>query len=286
MGKIIITADSVADLWPEAAAHYGVHIISLHLNIGDADCLAYPEIHKETLYEHFERTGELPRTAAVSPGEYEEFFRSFTQAGDEVIHISMSAALSCCHQNALLAAETVENVSVVDSQNISVGTGMLALHAVRMADEGLARDEIVSRLEELRTRVTGGFIIDQLTYLYKGGRCSALSCMGANLLKLRPEIVVREGTMSVRKKYRGSYEKCLFAYIDDMFADLTGVDPAYLTVGHTLSDDDPLLAKAVDYMKAKGYFREIVVQEAGAAVACHCGPNTFGMFYVTPAPAK
>ena len=161
--------------------------------------------------------------------------------------------------------------------NLSGGSGLLTLLAAESELEAPA--ELCARLEEARARIDGSFIIETLDYLHSGGRCSALSLLGANALRLRPQIVVEDGTMHVGKKYRGNYKACVFRFIDDKLRDIEQYDPERMFITHTITDRQ-LLQEAKAYCQQRSYFRQIIEHPASAGIACHCGPNAFGLFFL------
>lgn len=277
MEKIILTADSTFDLSPAQAAALGIEVLPSYVRMGGGDLPDYPDIPMQTLFDYYAKSGSLPQTAAASPWDYTEFFRKYARSGVRVIHLAKSAGTSACCANAAMAAAELEGVSVFDTMFLSGGSALLAYEAARLRDAGCGCDELLAQLTRCRDRIAGAFIVDQLEYLYKGGRCSALSAMGANLLRLRPEIVFKDGRMVVGKKYRGPYEKCMRELIDDRLHDANGIDSRCLILSHTVTDA-ALLERTLQYIREKDIFERIVALPAGAAVSCHCGPNTFGLF--------
>lgn len=275
MRNIVITADSTFDMLPQMAAELGIEVIASYVRMEGDNIPDYPDVTMEDLFAYHDRSGKLPQTAAASPWDYTEFFKKFEGDEVDIIHIAKSSKMSCCCDNAMIAAQSVKNVIVFDSFTIAGGSAMIAVEAARLRSNGQSAQQIVEALEEYKKNIACGFVVDQLEYLHKGGRCSALAHLGANLLKLRPQIIIKDGAMTVGKKYRGKYDKCLFELIDDMLAEVPGSKEAI--VSHTVTDK-ALLDKAVDYIKTKGGFSRVIVQPAGSAVSCHCGPNTFGIF--------
>lgn len=280
MNKIILTADSTFDMTQDMSAKLGIEVIPSYVRLDGDNIFDYPDITMYDLFGFHDRTGKLPQTAAASPWDYTQFFQKYASAESQVIHIAKSSKMSSCYDNAVNAAENFENVFVFDSLSVGGGSAMLAIIASKLREKGFSATEIISKLEATRGKIFGSFIVDQLDYLHKGGRCSALALMGANMLKLRPEIVVRDGQMLLGRKYRGKYESCMFEFMDDRLSEMSGIDPEYLFISHTVTDP-ALLDKAIQHIKAKKHFENITVLEAGAAVSCHCGPNTFGMFYLS-----
>ena len=277
VNKLILTADSTFDLTPAMAAALDIEVIASWVRMDSDELPDYPDVTMDDLFAFHDRTGKLPQTAAAAPAEYTDFFRRFTDRGDRVLHIAKSSGMSSCFDNACMAAAELPGVTVFDSRNISSGSAMIAVEAARLRDLGLDGQELLDKLEEYRGRVQGAFIVEDLTYLHKGGRCSSLAHFGANLLHLRPQIVIRDGVMSAAKKYRGRFDNCALELIDDMLALPHETGAAY--VAHTVTDPQRLDGY-VRYLREKGGFQRVVALPAGAAVSCHCGPNTFGVFII------
>ena len=204
-----ITSDSTCDLNPEQLERYGISLLPLQISMGGNNYRDRVDVFPDDIYAHVDAGGQLPATAAINPAEYSAAFAGLSREHDFVIHICLSAEFSSCYQNARAAAEDFPNVYVVDSRNLSTGHGHVVLAAAEMASQGLSAPEIVEKLDHLIPRVDASFILSRLDYLKKGGRCSSLAALGANVLKLRPSILVRGGKMSVGKKYRGAFDKCI-----------------------------------------------------------------------------
>lgn len=278
--KIKITSDSTSDLGQELMARCGVSVFPLAVAMGGRDYRDGVDITPDDIYRHVAAGGELPKTAAVNLAQYQDFWKDFSVNYDAVIHLNISAEFSSCYQNACLAAESFDNVYVVDSRNLSTGHGLLVVKAAELAEQGASAAEIVQVLRETVDKIDASFILDQLEYLKKGGRCSSIVALGANLLKLKPCIEVRDGKMSVGKKYRGAYEKCLLKYITDRLEGRTDLDLDRIFVTHS-GLDEALVKAAVNRVRELQPFREICVTVAGSTISSHCGPNTIGVLFST-----
>lgn len=278
--KIKITSDSTSDLGQELLRRYDVSVFPLAVAMGGRDYHDGVDITPNDIYRHVAAGGELPKTAAVNLAQYQDFWKDFSADCDAVIHLNISAEFSSCYQNACLAAESFDNVYVVDSRNLSTGHGLLVVKAAELAEQGASATEIVRVLRETVDKIDASFILDQLEYLKKGGRCSSVVALGANLLKLKPCIEVRDGKMSVGKKYRGAYEKCLLEYITDRLEGRTDLDLDRIFVTHS-GLDEALVNAAVNRVRELQPFREICVTVAGSTISSHCGPNTIGVLFST-----
>lgn len=278
MAKVIITADSTCDLPREIAEKNNVTIVPLYVNLEDKSFADGKEIVPDDIYAFVDKTGNLPTTSANPIGNYESLFKGLTSEGYDVVHLNISSGFSCTHQNASLAAEDMENVFVVDTRNLSTGSGLLVLEAAEMAKEGIPAAEIAKKITELTAKADASFVIDDLTYLHKGGRCSAVAKFGANLLKLKPCIQVKNGVMGVAKKYRGDYKVCVEQYIKDKLADVASIDTKRVFVTHTKCDDE-IVKLAIDTVNSLVKFDEVIENTAGCTITTHCGPNTLGILF-------
>ena len=274
-----ITADSTCDLSRELIERYDIGIFPLYVQLGEKTYRDGVDIHPDDIYAHVAAGGDLAATAAVNLADYVQVFSEYARRVDFVLHIDISSDFSCCYQNARLAAADYDNVYVVDSRNLSTGHGLVVLEAVRLAESGMPPKQIVEALNRLTARVRASFILDRLDYMKKGGRCSAVAMLGANLLRLRPCIQVRDGKMGVEKKYRGSFEKCIRDYITDRLAGRTDLDLRRIFITHSGVSPE-IEALAVQTVRSLQSFEEVCVTRAGCTVSSHCGPGTLGVLFI------
>ena len=277
--KIKITSDSTCDLSPAQLAEHDIDLARLTIIKGNEQFVDGDTIFPADIFAHVAAGGDLCSTAAYNVGDYEALFAKYSAEYDGVIHINIGSGFSSCHQNARLAAEDFPNVRVIDSQNLSTGQGHVVLEACRLARECDDLDEIAEKLNDFTTRVEASFLLDQLKYMVKGGRCSSAAALGANLLNLKPCIEVRGGKMSVVKKYRGSYAKCLANYVKDRLADRDDIIRSELFLTYTPVDED-CLAAVKNAIDTYGNFNTVYETTAGCTVSCHCGPGTLGVLFV------
>lgn len=279
MSKVIITTDSTADLSKELIEKNSVVVSPLYINLGETSYADNGvDIVPDDIYKYVKESGKTPTTSANPIGNYTEFFKKYVDEGYDVVHFNLSSNFSCTHQNALLAAEDFENVYVVDTRNLSTGSGLLVLRAAELAKEGKSASEIAEEIKGLTNKVDASFVLDDLTYLHKGGRCSSVAKLGANLLKLKPCIQVKDGAMGVAKKYRGDYKICVKQYIQDKLAEIDDIDTKRIFVTHTLCSDE-IVNLAVETVKSCGDFDEILETTAGCTITTHCGPRTLGVLF-------
>lgn len=271
--------DSTSDLSPEYIRRHGITVMPLTVSMGDRDYTDGLDISPDDIFRHVDAGGALPKTAAVNAAAYRERFEAMLRECDAVIHFNISADFSSCHENAVAAAEGLP-VTCVDSRNLSSGIALLVCAAVDMVEAGCGDPEAVAaRVRGLIDRVDASFILDRLDYLYKGGRCSMVSMLGANLLKLKPCIEVVGGRMIVGRKYRGSYSRCLKQYVDDRLRDPDAVDGKRIFITHTgVSREDFELTRAA--VLAHKAFDEVLEVRAGCSITSHCGQGTLGILFI------
>ena len=274
-----ILADSTCDLSPEQLERYNIRLTPLYVRLGDRDYRDGVDIHPDDIYAHVAAGGALASTAAVNMADYVRVFSEYSRRVDFVIQVCISSDFSSCYQNACLAAADYPNVYVVDSRNLSTGHGLVVLEAVRLAEGGMPPEEIVAQLNEVTARVRASFILDRLDYMKKGGRCSSVAVLGANLLRLRPCIAVTDGKMGVEKKFRGSFEKCVRDYVTDRLAGRTDLDLRRVFITHSGVDDE-IVRIARETIRSLQPFEEICVTRAGCTVSSHCGPGTIGVLFI------
>ena len=276
--KIKISSDSTCDLSAELVERYDVHIVPLSVSKDGVFYRDGLEITPQDIFDHVSSGGGVCSTAAVNMDEYQHIFEGLSRDYDAVIHFTISSELSCCYQNACLAAQEVPGVYVIDAENLSTGIGQLVLEASIMAREGAAPEEIVEKINTMKKKLDVSFVIDTLEYLYKGGRCSSLAALGANLLSLKPCIEVVDGKMRVGKKYRGSLEKCLEKYIRERLADVDSLDLHRIFVTHS-NMDQATVDRIQAVVESCAPFEEILQTKAGCTISCHCGPNCLGILF-------
>lgn len=279
MARIFISSDSTCDLSPELIEKYGIHTIPLRVEHAGKLCSDGVDITPAEIFAAFKADGTLPKTAAITPADFEDYFRSLKAEGaEEIVHFSISSEFSCTHQNATLAALEVEGVHCIDSRNLSTGIGLQVLKAADMASAGKSADEICTEMARIADKVDASFILDTLAFLRAGGRCSSVAALSATVLNIKPCIVVDNGKMHASKKYMGSLGKALQKYAADRLAGVT-VDRTRVFVTHT--EMDPATVQSVkDIVAATGLFDEILETTAGCTVSAHCGPGCLGVLFI------
>ena len=277
--NIKIISDSTCDLSKELLEQNNISLMPLTIVKDGKEYRDNVTLTPADIFAHVAAGGALCSTAAINMTEYAELFAKYAKEYDGVVHINISSDFSSCYQNACLAADDFENVRVIDSRNLSTGHGLVVLKAVELAKTCTNLDELKTQLDEFTSKVEASFLLSRLDYMVKGGRCSAVVALGANLLNLKPCIEVKNGKMSVVKKYRGNFDKCLASYVKDRLSGRDDLDKGTLFVTRTPVSDECLDAvkKSVDQF---GDFENIYWTEAGCTVSCHCGPGCLGVLFV------
>lgn len=276
---IKITADSTCDLPDDIISRYNIGIMPLYIFKDEKAYKDRLEITAREIFEYVESGAGMTRSSAINVSEYHEYFTEHLKSCDALIHINISNHFSACCQNAKLAAEELKNVYVVDSMNLSTGSGQIVMDAAIMAEKGMAPERIVEELNLLIPRVEASFVIGTLKYLHKGGRCSSVAALGANLLKLNPCIEVINGKMDVGKKYRGSFDKAIIQYVDDKLSGRDDIDSKRLFVTYPPTMAGSLIDKIVEKIKSLRDFDEIICCDAGCVISNHCGPICVGILF-------
>lgn len=276
--RIRITADSTCDLTPELVSRYGITITPLTVNCAGVSYKDGVDISPDELYAKIRASGQIGSTAAVNVQEYVDVFRKLLEDCDAIVHFTISSEMSSCYQNACIAAEELGPVYVVDSRNLSTGIAHLVLDACEMAEAGMEPGEIQRTLTARRENLDVSFLVSTLEYLRKGGRCTALTALGANLLRLHPCIYVKDGAMGVGRKYRGTMAHCLENYVKDQLGDISTVDMRRIFITDSGIDQEfrDLVEKT---LRETAPFQEIIHTRAGCTVSCHCGPGTLGILF-------
>lgn len=280
--KIILSADSTCDLDEELKERYHVHYFPLHIILNGKDYRDNVDITPEDIYKEYYSNKTLPSTAAVNVEEYLAYFRPWVEQGYEIIHINLGSALSSVYQNCCLAASQLGHVHPIDSCNLSTGTGLLVVAAGKMIQRGMEISSIVEALKDHVHKCHASFILDTLTFMSAGGRCSSVTALGANILKLKPciEVNTQDGSMGIGKKYRGSLDKVLVKYVEDELSKYPDINPELLFITHSGIPQEyiNLVKKTVEETFS---FHEIHITKASCTISSHCGPNTLGILFET-----
>ena len=276
---VVITADSTVDLSLDLLERYQIHIIPLTIMLGEDSFLDGAGFTPLEMYARYREDGTLPQTAAPSEEQFHEFFKGFTDQGFEVVHVDISAELSGTYNVACLAANRLPGIHVVDSRMLSSGGGLLALEGAKCRDEGMSAEEIAGHLRGLTEKVSSSFVLDTLTFMWKGGRCSGVAALGANLLRLKPALRMHEGRLEVFKKYRGKIEMVYKQYITEMLEDKK-IRPEHIFITESGEIAPEVIEELTELVYELSGCREVHHTLAGCTVSSHCGPGTLGVLFI------
>ena len=277
--KIRMTADSTCDLTPELIRKYGIGVVPLSVIIDGEVFHDGVDVTPRDIFRAAE-AGKAVRTAAVNTYEYRECFTEQLKNCDQLVHICLGSGFSSCYSDATEASREMDNVFVVDSRNLSTGSGLLVLEGIRMIREGAEDGRAIAETLQAKTGlVNSSFVVRTIDYLRRGGRCTGLEALGAKMLHIRPSIVVQEGKMRPGEKYRGRYEHYLKHYIEDLLENDSNIDFQRAFVVHSPSEEG-MVRFAIDTVKSYGLFREVLEAMAGCTICTHCGPDTLGLMFL------
>lgn len=281
--KIAISTESTVDLPKELLEKYHISTIPYTIILGDKE-FKDGEILPEKIFEFVDNTKILPKTSAINSEQYEEYFKNLLKDHDGVVHICLSGDITSACKNAEMVAEKLKNVYVVDSKSLSTGIALLAIYASTLVDKGESAESVFEKVKARVPSVQASFVLKKLEYLYKGGRCSALSYFGANLLQIRPQIILKDGKMGPHKKYRGNMDKVVANYCKDVLEEFNNPDLSIGFVTYTTASDK-MVEEAKQSLVERG-FKTIYCTKAGATISSHCGENTLGILYINDGGEK
>jgi len=279
---IKIAADSTCDLSKELIDRYDISIIPLHIVLEDKEYLDGSGITPDEIYEWSDKNNTTPKTSAVGFEDAVKAIEPIVDSGDEMIIFTISEKMSTTPNVFRMAAEELEvedRVSVMESANLSTGIGLMVIEAAMMVAEGMERTVIVEKIQELKSRVRSSFVVDTLTYLHRGGRCSSVAALAGGMLKLHPKIVVENGAMLATKKYRGKMDSVILDYAKDMEEDLKQAKKDRVFITHS-GCDQKTIDSVKEYLESLKQFDEILITRAGGVISSHCGPGTLGVLYI------
>lgn len=277
-----IVADSTCDLSKDLIEKYEISILPLHILLGDEEYEDGVDMCPEEIYRWSDENKTTPKTSAPSIQRAMEVIKPLTDQGLEVICFSISGQMSTSGNVMKLAAEELEvtdQVSVIDSANLSTGIGLLVVEAAIMAKNKASKEEIVERMEALKPFVRASFVVDTLTYLYRGGRCSGLAALAGGALKLHPKISVINGKMEPGTKYRGSVNKVVLHYVEDLDEEIANAKKDRVFITHSGCDEE-VIAAVKKHLEELSIFEEILITRAGGVISSHCGPGTLGVLFI------
>lgn len=282
MKEVIITADSTCDLSSQFIEQNNIIILPLSVLLGDKSYYDGIDVFPKDIYAYVEKTGILPKTSAVTPAQYYEVFEKAHEEGKAVVHIGLSSAISSSYQNACIAAGEFDDIYCIDSKSLCTAMGLLVLKACDFRAKGFDAKKIAHRVNALVPKVSTTFVLDNLEYLHKGGRCSAVTKFSANILGIKPSIAVdpATGTLDVAKKYRGKMDVVYKQYINDCLRDINKIDTSRIVIANSGGISPDIISFAKGVIEGKAKFGEIILADAKCTISSHCGPRTLAIFYI------
>lgn len=282
MKEVLITADSTCDLPSHIIEQHDIEILPLSVLLGDKSYYDGINVFPEDIYAYVDQTGTLPKTAAVTPAQYYEVFEKAHDDGKAVVHIGLSSAISSSYQNACIAASEFDDVYCIDSKSLCTAMGLLVLKACDFRAKGFDAKKIYNRVNTLVPKVSTTFVLDNLEYLHKGGRCSGVAKFSANILGIKPSIAVdpATGKMDVAKKYRGKMEVVYKQYINDCLKNVNKIDTSRIVIANSGGISPDILSFAKGVVEGKANFDEVILADAKCTISSHCGPKTLAIFYI------
>ena len=278
--KILITADSTCDVPADLKERYNFKIIPLTITLKEENYLDGVNFSVEDMYKAFYEDGSLPATAAPNIAQFLDFFKPFINEGYEIIHFDISSALSGTYSAACLAAEALKGVHVIDSEMLSSGVLLEMIEAAEAAGRGMSPTEIVRYIEdEIRPKTDTSFVLDTLKFMAKGGRCSGVAAMAANILGLKPGLEMKNKELGVYKKYRGNSKAFYMQYVKDRIAGKK-IRPGHVFITESGGIDQEIISELIEYVQQEVDPREIHHTYAGCTVASHCGPGCLGVLFI------
>ena len=281
MNKIKIITDSSSDLSPEQIRENDIDVDPLCIIMDDKSYLDGLDTDSTEIFKWAGANKTTPKTAAITYEKTKEMIEKYKNEGADILFFCISEDMSTCCNVARMVAEDLEyddHVFVINSMNLSTGIGLQILYAARLIKEGKSASEIAALVNERRSKVRASFVVDTLTYLGRGGRCSTATALLGNTLKLKPEIVVEEGKMHVAKKYRGSQDKVILKYVNDLKEELLKADPTQVFITHSHASED-VVNKVKEYLEELNIFENITETKASGVISSHCGPGTLGVLF-------
>ena len=280
--SVKVIADSTCDLSEELLKKYDIAVLPLHIVLGDTEYKDIVEIKPDEIYQWSNKHNDAPKTSAAAISDVIELFQTYGETHDEIICFSISGQMSTTVNVLKMAAEELgmeDRVFVIDSENLSTGIGQLVIEAAIKAKDGVCGKEIAAFIEQLKPRVRSSFVVDTLTFLHRGGRCSGVAALAGGALKLHPKIVVEQGAMKPGKKYRGKMPSVILNYVKDLKPGLRNAETKRVFITHS-GCDDALIQSVLQEVKNIQIFDEILITRAGGVISSHCGPGTLGVIFI------
>ncbi len=281
MNTLVLVSDSTCDLSPELLQIHQIQIVPLHVNFGDESFRDGVDLTVDQMYQRVAQNKVLPKTSAASPGEFLAVFEPLVKAKKDIIYIGIGSGFSATLQSARLAKQMLETeqIHLIDSKNLSSGSGLLLLKASKWIKEGKSAKEVVALVEGLISKVRTQFVISTMDYLHKGGRCNSVTALVGTILKIKPIIKVVNGAMEVGKKPRGAIQHAIHVMFEDALAEKDQIDPEFMMITHSKADESAKDLK--DHITQELGVVHVYETQAGCVISSHCGPGCIGILYLT-----
>ena len=276
---VVITADTTCDLSEELKARFHIRTIPLTIQLGEESFLDGVDFSAADIYTHYRADGTLPKTAAPGIQQFTDFFTEILDTGAEIVHLDISSELSGSFNNACIAASELEGVYTVDSRSLCTGVGLLAIEGAECAQRGMSAADIAEHLRGMADKVDTSFVLDTLEFMWKGGRCSGVTALGANLLHLKPGLEMRDGKLSVYKKYRGNIQSVYRQYAKERLASAE-IRPGHVFVTDSSDVSEETVRELMDMVREAVPGAEVHSAKAGCTITSHCGPKTLGVLFL------
>ena len=280
--SVKIIADSTCDLSKDLLEKCDISVLPLHIVLGDKEYKDGLEISPDEIYEWSNTNKEAPKTSAAAISDTIDIYSKYLKSYDEIICFSISGQMSTTVNVMRMAAEELDSedkIHIIDSENLSTGGGLLVIEAAIMAKEGKSGIEIIESINELKPFVRASFIVDTLTFLHRGGRCSGVAALAGGALKLHPKIVVENGGMKPDKKYRGKMNSAILSYVKDLEPQIKNAKNDRVFITHSGCEEE-IIQSVRQYLSELGHFEEILITRAGGVISSHCGPGTLGVLFI------
>lgn len=278
MKQVVITADSAADLPKEIAQKYGIEIMPMCVVFRGKPMKDSVDITAAEIFDYVDKTGEIPKTSAVSLGEYMDFFSKFLKEGKAVVHLSFCSELSSTYRNAKIVSSRLGDVYPLDTRNLAGGIALLALKGCEMRDKGMSAEEIYFRLSELVSKAKVSYLLDSIDFLRRSGRCSAAAAFGANLLSIKPCAAVVDGKIDVIKKYRGKTQAVRLQYANEQLEKYDNIDFSTAFIYHSGVDKSELIT--VEEMAKCAGFKQVITAFTGCMISLHSARGALGLHFL------
>ncbi len=279
MKKVVITADSAADLPKDITDKYGIEIMPMNVIVDGEEKKDCINITASEIFDYADNTGKIPKTSAVPPAEYTDFFEKFTKDGKAVVHLSFCSELSSTCRNAKMSASNYEDVYVIDTHNLAGGIGLLAIKGCEMRDNGQGAVEMYQKLSELVPYTKVSYLLDNIDFLRRSGRCSAAKAFGVSIFSVKPCAAMVNGKIEVIKKYMGKSKAVRLQYANEQLENTDKIDFSTAFIYHSGVDPDEL-SGIEKLLKNKG-FEQVITAFTGCMISLHSGRKALGIHYLT-----